>query len=159
MARSRARSFQVLRHVLTSSRSAAILFVFIFWGVSCPFFLSRFACFVALRYAVGYPKFRRVRGICHVASSIMPRACLFSGATLHPLFRPVRMSPPPSCPEIASLVELRCTPCFDRLGGFSMSAPPSCPQLACFKALYYTTLHYTPPPVSTGSGICPFIMP
>ncbi len=131
------------------------LFLFIS-GSLVLFFLSRLACFVALRYAVGYPMFRLVWGIFHVPSSIMPRACLFSGgATVHPKFRPVRMSPPPSCPEIASLVELRRTPCFDRLGDFPCHLCPH--ALSLLVSRRYTT--YTTPPVSTGSGICPFSMP
>ncbi len=131
------------RTYVVEKRSNFVCFYFL--GGLLSFFLSRFACFVALRYAVGYPKFRRVRGSCHVPSSIMPRACLFSGATLHPMFRPVRMSPPPSCPEIASLVELRYTPCFDRLGGFSMSPSSLMPSACLFQGtiLHYTTLHTT----------------
>jgi hypothetical protein len=82
------------RTYVVEKRSNFVCF-YLFWGL-LSFFLSRFVCFVALRYAVGYPMFRLVWGIFHVHSSIMPPACLFSGATLHPMFRPVRMSPPPS---------------------------------------------------------------
>lgn len=126
-------------------REAQQFCLFLFFGGSLVLFFFP-ALLVSWRYAtlyVGYPKFRRVRGICHVPSSIMPRACLFSGATLHPMFRPVRMSPPPSYPEIASLVELRCTPCFDRLGDFPCPLLPHALSLLVSRhyILHYTTLH------------------
>jgi hypothetical protein len=82
------------RTYVVEKRSNFVCF-YLFWAL-LSFFLSRFVCFVALSYAVGYPMFRLVWGIFHFPSCIMPRACLFSGASLHPMFRPVRMSPPPS---------------------------------------------------------------
>jgi hypothetical protein len=171
MARSPARSFQVLRHVLTSSRSAAILFVFLILGslvlFSFPLGLFRgarlrcrpphvstgsgdfprpllhhapsFACLVALLCT---PCLDRFGGFSTSPPPSCPELCLFSGATLHPMFEPVRMSPPPSCPEIPSLVALGCTPCFDRLGNFPCPLVPHAPSLLVTR--HYTILHYTP---------------
>jgi hypothetical protein len=116
MARSCARSFQILRHVLTSSRRAAILFVFIYFGGLLSFFLSRLACFVALRYAVGFT----------------PCFDWFGGFSMSPL---------PSCPELACLVELRCTPCFDRLGDFPCPLLPHALSLLLFQGARLHTLH------------------